>query len=1665
MDLIQQIRLEHGFDHSVPRAHDDPVLLLRGKLERAVERLSSDLYNKKTHFLLEFIQNADDNSYAPGIVPTLKLRMRDRQISILCNEVGFTAENVRAICDIGASTKKGGHAQGFIGEKGIGFKSVFTIADVVHVDSGPYQFKFDRNLPLGMITPVINPTQTQKSAWTTFRLHLAPSEDESALLSQLSKVQPTLLLFLRQLRQMSIAMVGPNGQQTLTLRRTDENDDKVKLERIDNGEATSELFLIHKELITVPPGHPKREDVETSEIVLAFPVDADEQPIVTMRETHAFLPLRCYGFKFIIQADFLTSASRDDVLVDVDWNVVLRAGITTAFLSAVLRFLSHPTLRLTWFRFLPQNINDSFFTSIEHALVDRLQELLCILNGSGVLRSPQHLIVISPRFSDKFGHPLIPEKHLPYHLEYLSQEYDLKADAQILHRLGVLEMSEDMFLHALAGLSQNDQLTQQTESWHDTVASCLLAFWNKDMRYRISIKQLKIMPLNDGKWEDSSMASSVTFGLEDREIPDGLGIRTVKPGISKTSSRYRLYTLLGVQEASPTWIATKILASTGPKPVRTLIQYARFFFDHRHRSDVPKPLQLRFANEHGLVMNRANELYLDVSFLLDSKECSLHDVLPRSAHFIHPAYLTAYEGYHREEWKQWLCTVVGLNMSPRVLRGLPSPELLDMSTHLSTPIFIAVLRHFWPTIKGKFTAEGYRQLSEAVVTCEDGAKYVLKSTHLKRGPVLQYADLPFLPVNNPTAYHWDFLGDLGVGLRLDVGSMLSILAHMQSSPAMANKDAVKSIYEYLDAEFTAHEYSIRTAFCKPMILIPGEKDGKDKWLRPSEVYWKGPRSIRAKPVLSRIYPSLREFFSVKLFIVDSPSFALVDEALALEKRYGGKAISVAVQEQAAMILADLSEVISLNKETPASFRALSGRAIFPVSSPGGGLMLRKPNKFYVPDTSGRYAKMFGSQISMLALPSSVSLSLLRPLFSMVGFSGEMRHLQTEVTCQVISRGARRPNLAGAKRYASRVESIARSICHEQRGALTDDQVIRLAKLQKIAFFVVDSITTTESLESHAVTSNKDIAFVGAEESPGFIVHVSQKRREEKPVDPDVCEHLARALNTGVRTLFTCVSQDIQTLDQLLQLEGIEQLSDQAREALFPPPAAESPVVPRSPVPEPPAPPPMPTVTAQAPPPPSVKVAPAVSSQLASAQGTTTKDASQQKNGDMHVLRPYLNPLVTPHAPPEPRVAPPPLPPQYPPIATVHASPISVDLPTRSGGAGQRAPTSVHVATTKREDEASRPRLAPSPLIVPNDDRKPIEAVPNIRTPALPLLHGPSTSPEMSRHYSSPPPASPQPFVRAPTHSPSTSTTQLSSGSSSPSQRRGQARGAHDSWSSPQAAVGGIPILAQEASENEVTFAPQGGWVYPVSPEPSRTSVASGSLLKTPNMTEDDSKFRQDSPAKPEVNLSSGSKSIPSTPMDMPSASLPSVPTDEEPRRSGNAPEVDPRTAASPPGIRPSTSRITEAASLVSRLSLTSGTVHGIASRIPASSIRENLQGNEIIPVVVSHSKQDTDEVGLLGEYFIYQLFLKELGPDTFGIQNWTSNLRSLIPGFPAYNGDASADFTFADSTGTLTGMWYGEEMKQAWQGRWPTYHMEGALWEPFHVSQRQISAVRPFSLT
>ena len=156
-EVIERIRT-HNFLLDIDSASEmvkEGALNLQTQLNNALKLLSDDLYSKKSHFILELVQNADDNHYEVDRTPHLTLQVTPKCLVVVNNEVGFTEANVKAICSVGASSKSK-QKSGYIGEKGIGFKSVFTVSDAPEIHSNGFHFKFDRTVEgnlLGYVVP------------------------------------------------------------------------------------------------------------------------------------------------------------------------------------------------------------------------------------------------------------------------------------------------------------------------------------------------------------------------------------------------------------------------------------------------------------------------------------------------------------------------------------------------------------------------------------------------------------------------------------------------------------------------------------------------------------------------------------------------------------------------------------------------------------------------------------------------------------------------------------------------------------------------------------------------------------------------------------------------------------------------------------------------------------------------------------------------------------------------------------------------------------------------------------------------------------------------------------------------------------------------------------------------------------------------------------------------------------------------------------------------------------------------------------------------------------------------------------------------------------------------------------------------------------------------
>ena len=292
--------------------------------------------------MYELIQNADDNSYTDARrsdeQPWLAFTLTNEHLIVDTNEDGFTVANVSALCSISESSKNLHAGDESIGEKGIGFKSVFAIAHEVHIQSRHWSFLFQgiEEDPLSIIIPKAVPHQEiPAGVKTRIKLRYDTGIAER-LASDLERLSHNVLMFLQKIQRLTISVESvleedppqrifvkrdksPNHSASLNTRgwsdqpdnwgtRDDEGDGLDNGDESDAGQTimletytgcsvrtikARNRYHLHRCSFGMPP-HRRRHGT-TAEVQLAFPVAENSlQPRLSSsgEEIFAFLPMR-----------------------------------------------------------------------------------------------------------------------------------------------------------------------------------------------------------------------------------------------------------------------------------------------------------------------------------------------------------------------------------------------------------------------------------------------------------------------------------------------------------------------------------------------------------------------------------------------------------------------------------------------------------------------------------------------------------------------------------------------------------------------------------------------------------------------------------------------------------------------------------------------------------------------------------------------------------------------------------------------------------------------------------------------------------------------------------------------------------------------------------------------------------------------------------------------------------------------------------------------------------------------------------------------------------------------------------------------------------------------------------------------------------------------------
>ncbi|XP_022770791.1 uncharacterized protein LOC111314054 [Durio zibethinus] len=317
------------------------------------------------------------------------------------NEKGFSSKNIESICSVGRSTKKGNRKRGYIGEKGIGFKSVFLISAQPYIFSNGYQIRFNEapcpHCSLGYIVPEWvdeNPTlsgirKVYGSSYalptTTIVLPLKPDKVKPVK-QQLSSVHPEVLLFLSKIKCLSVrednedprldtisAIAITSETNFVTRKNIDAESYTLCLSAEEKGDEFGRecSYYMWKQKFPVRQENKveRRMDIEELVITLAFPNEERLRRGTILPGVYAFLPTEMVtNLPFIIQADFVLSSSRETILLDNKWNQGILDCVPTAFVNAFISLVKMtedaPVSSLPrMFTFLP--VNNSSYQSFD----------------------------------------------------------------------------------------------------------------------------------------------------------------------------------------------------------------------------------------------------------------------------------------------------------------------------------------------------------------------------------------------------------------------------------------------------------------------------------------------------------------------------------------------------------------------------------------------------------------------------------------------------------------------------------------------------------------------------------------------------------------------------------------------------------------------------------------------------------------------------------------------------------------------------------------------------------------------------------------------------------------------------------------------------------------------------------------------------------------------------------------------------------------------------------------------------------------------------------------------------------------------------------------------------------------------------------------------------
>jgi hypothetical protein len=353
-------------------------------IEHLLSNVSDSLYSSEYRFVLELLQNAVDSYRVEKGQPVpvhVRFELTPERLVVSNDGAPFSERDIERICGLvrARKVKK-------IGYKGIGFKSVASITENAQIYSPGCQFEFNKSYHpeyeyVWLVIPHWIPEEKIPNFVDRQRVSFVLPFHQRAKTGNLYEEFSTilnpktgaLLLFLDHLGQLEL--VHDASRQSFSMRkRLVKASGLTVIEGRDRGGGWKPLGrwlvtsyqpqnitpearedYIKRRGLKLREGAGEQLDIGDTRISLAFHIDDNNAFVKKRGPLYAFFPVhqQSSGFAFTIQADFLTTLSREALAIPSPWNEWLIANLPGAIEASLETMKQAPVYRTIIYEALP----------------------------------------------------------------------------------------------------------------------------------------------------------------------------------------------------------------------------------------------------------------------------------------------------------------------------------------------------------------------------------------------------------------------------------------------------------------------------------------------------------------------------------------------------------------------------------------------------------------------------------------------------------------------------------------------------------------------------------------------------------------------------------------------------------------------------------------------------------------------------------------------------------------------------------------------------------------------------------------------------------------------------------------------------------------------------------------------------------------------------------------------------------------------------------------------------------------------------------------------------------------------------------------------------------------------------------------------------------------